>query len=328
MNGVSGSDSELKWVIGNLLGLLVAGVGASGWVLYFTDYFPVVGGLLGLGGLFAWIAFMGNILSETRKKQLQEGFDEKILRKGYFSVLIVAFVIGFPFYVSTKGTVMIDNLQGSRGSVVEISELAKGEGFASGEQMDRVLLLPQSKAKILLPTGWFGKRDYHVKVAGLPAIQVIAKGFRRTKLLVPDTFEERPVVLARPAAKHGPTVSEGDFMLEVLINKQPVAAIKDYRGQAVWVGAGADVMVPASLIEQWRFDLVPQGFPASAVSQWTSPVSLAPNLYLLPEMQVAIRLKRKSDQGIVFSGNHTIQPGKVRRFPEEVILEKMIPNEN
>src|SRR5437867_7192741 len=48
----------------NLVLWIGFGVGLSGWCLYYTEYLPQVAGLLGLGGLFAWMAFVLNLISE------------------------------------------------------------------------------------------------------------------------------------------------------------------------------------------------------------------------------------------------------------------------
>ena len=74
MNDISPQLPSLKIVAFNLFTLLAIGVVTSGWILYYTDYFPVVGGLLGLGGLFAWVAFLSNIIDENRKKTVSNLF--------------------------------------------------------------------------------------------------------------------------------------------------------------------------------------------------------------------------------------------------------------
>ncbi len=50
----------------NLLLLVATGILLSAWTLYYTDLFPLVGGLLGLGGLFAWITFHSHLITEER----------------------------------------------------------------------------------------------------------------------------------------------------------------------------------------------------------------------------------------------------------------------
>ena len=55
----------------NCSALLFSGVGFFSWTLHYTDWFPVIGALLGLTGAFAWIGVFGNLLTEARKTALQ-----------------------------------------------------------------------------------------------------------------------------------------------------------------------------------------------------------------------------------------------------------------
>ena len=114
-------------VIGNLSLLIIVGLSISWWVLYFTDYFPVVLGLLGLGGFFAWIAFVINILSDDRKKQFQEYFDKFILQKGWtISMLIGLLLFGWIVVAPNFGTLIVDSLEPTKGHTVEIWSIQRG----------------------------------------------------------------------------------------------------------------------------------------------------------------------------------------------------------
>ena len=64
-------ENSLGWFLLNLILLLGLGVSALYWIGYHTELIGVVGGLLGLGGVFAWVAFLLNIVREDRKKELQ-----------------------------------------------------------------------------------------------------------------------------------------------------------------------------------------------------------------------------------------------------------------
>ena len=57
---------QTREAIRNLALLSVCDVALSEWTLYYLDWFPVIGGLLGLGGLFAWLAFLANLISDRR----------------------------------------------------------------------------------------------------------------------------------------------------------------------------------------------------------------------------------------------------------------------
>ena len=105
----------------NLLILILTGTLMMGWVLYFTDLFPVIGGLLGLGGLFAWIAFLGNVVSDDRKEELQTFFDEKVLQSKPLSLIAALVIIIFAAAAPARhGTIVINNEQHDRSRTVEI----------------------------------------------------------------------------------------------------------------------------------------------------------------------------------------------------------------
>jgi membrane protease YdiL (CAAX protease family) len=66
-------------VLGNI-GLMGAiGVLFCWWIGLFTDLLPAIGGLLGLGGVFAWLAFVSRVLTEERTKSIQQSFEKFVL---------------------------------------------------------------------------------------------------------------------------------------------------------------------------------------------------------------------------------------------------------
>ena len=97
----------------NLASFIILGVALSFWMLRYTDWFPVFGGILGLSGAFAWIAFLSNLITEGRKKAAQQYLDQRILQnKGTLLALvglILVFIFGFAFW---HGTLLIDTQRG------------------------------------------------------------------------------------------------------------------------------------------------------------------------------------------------------------------------
>src|SRR6266496_3789796 len=65
----------------NLAWIIVLGVAISGWILYFTDWFPAIGGLLALGGVFSWLAFVSKVLPDERLKVLQASAGARIFSR-------------------------------------------------------------------------------------------------------------------------------------------------------------------------------------------------------------------------------------------------------
>ena len=135
---------------------------------------------------------------------------------------------------------------------------------------------------------------------------------------------ERPVVLIRPAAKDSSIVSK-DFSLEVLIDndhQKLVYTIPEYNGQAVWLGADADVDVPQELVSRWRLEFKSAAMEEHGISTWLPPVALAPTVEFPGSTEISVNLKNKEDE-IKYSGRIAIHPsGKARYFPEEIILHE------
>lgn len=319
------TPANLKRVVFNLIALIGMGLSITWWVLYFTDYFPVVLGLLGLGGFFAWIAFLINILSEDRRKQLQQRVDELFLQKKMpVFVIIGILAIGWLGVAPIFGTLIIDSLEPIKGHVVEIRPAGSNKTDHK-EAPIRIPLPPSSKTKVLLFTNWFGARDYYVKVSGYPNRRVSVTGIQRYTLLLPDMLLERPVILARPEARFAGPVSSG-YNLQVLLNKELVGEIKDYIGQSVWIGTDDDVVIPDHLLNEWRQEFRRSKLNPEGITIWTRPLAVASALEFQPGAEVTVQLVLRSDANIknpTVKYSNTLKvstSGKSRSFPEELVI--------
>ena len=311
-----------------LSALITAGLSVSWWVLYFTDYFPVVLGLLGLGGFFAWIAFLINILTGERKQQLQLYFDAAVLQRlRTIYALIGMLLVGWIGIAPMFGTLIVDSLEPTAGHVVEVWSYAEGQRF-SQKPVRRMAVPPNSKAKILLSTAWFGAKPYYVKITGLPGQKVEIQGLGRNVLLVPDMLLERAVILARPAAKFAGPVTAG-YAAQVLINGDVVKTIVDYEGQSIWINADDDVEIPKRLTAQWREEFLRSQLDPELMYRWNRPLAVAPRLELEADTVVTVRLVLRAqaledDPTVRYENSLTIaSSGKPRRFPEQLVLQEI-----
>src|ERR1039458_4964733 len=75
----------------NLFALIVLGTAACAWVLYFTSWFPQLGGLLALGGLFSWLAFVFKLIPDDTVKALQNSFAQSL---DHVAILVAIALIG------------------------------------------------------------------------------------------------------------------------------------------------------------------------------------------------------------------------------------------
>nr|MDQ2694625.1 hypothetical protein [Pseudomonadota bacterium] len=65
----------------NFFSLIVALTLLTYYVVQYTDLGPELGGLFTLSGVFAWLAFFLNLLSDDFRKALQQEFEARFLRR-------------------------------------------------------------------------------------------------------------------------------------------------------------------------------------------------------------------------------------------------------
>ena len=213
----------------NLLLSILAGLLVSAWLLYCTDVFPAVGGLLGLGGLFTWIAFLLGLVSKSTKDGCRKGASSGPcctgpVSRGPWSPACCCSRCGPQGGALFSWSRPAPTCRARCGFQVEAptgeTEVLH-EGFLPAGQV----------AKLVLPDllRWRPGGAYLVKIGGLPAAGVVVRPWGRTKVAVPEFFLRRPVVLVRPAldltltAENSP---EGHYRLEVRRN----AAVGNARG--------------------------------------------------------------------------------------------------
>jgi hypothetical protein len=257
----------------------MAGLGflISGWILFYTDWFPVVGGLLGLGGVFAWAAFLSGLLTESRKKELQNDFERLVL--GSQTTWKITAVIGARFVsiFSSFGSIVLDTSGDDPGRSLSISRTdAKGTATRDPE-----FLAPHGEQKVVIFSGWFG-RPYTVNASGLPSVFTTVNPLRRTRL----RFWLRPVLLIRLSPTLAADAAQGLFALVVKSGNRVIGFIDrdQYHGETVWVGCDSDVAIPSKVIGKWRIELnrmLRDFSPLTAdreeetLSRWMAPLAVA-----------------------------------------------------
>jgi len=314
------SPQYSKVPIFNLMALIAAGISVSWWILYFSDFFPVFGGLLGLGGLFAWIAFVGNILTSERKAEMQHSFDSMVLQRRGLLVFLGLLLLGWWMgYVPCRGTLLVDSLETTGGHFMEIREYSSKAPLAP-EPVERLTLSPRGTAKVLLATPWFGKKDYLVKVSGFPARKITVSGCHREPFFIPASMLLRPVVLIRPAASELGVVDTG-FQLDVQVrgDKERTFHIKNYPGKAVWFGADDDVAVPERLLDAWRQEFKMAKKNAEDIARWLPPLSLGPVDDLSGITEISANLVNGGGE-VKYTGGVDLRGWRERSFPKELVL--------
>lgn len=308
----------------NLFLLILTGTLMLGWVLYFTDLFPVIGGLLGLGGLFAWIAVLGNVLSDDRKKELQTLFDQNCLQRRWFLGAILVVAVAFVGLVPAKhGTIVINNEQHDRSRTVDIRPVDDAGGTNS-------LVVPaRGEVRHVVATGFFGKRSFRVKAEGLRWVERPVSWFGRQPVEITGDFVRRHIVLIRPHAEKlrnfgnesrtlRVTISTGGQTKDVTLD--PHAG---YRGETAWLGAAADVEPPADLALDWRFELERAVKDIRRMQhyreKWNRPISLSDDA-IAAGTTISATVTRDDSTTAIISGKATLSDPPIGPTIIEVIM--------
>jgi len=314
------------------VGLLIAvGLLLSAWTLYFTDSFPVVGGLLGLGGFFAWIAFLSDVMRKERKEEMQQRFEEKVLLRHGTWLFAGAVLVLFALWAGGRGTVVVDAAEDSLGRTITITPVD-----AAGASPTHQEHLPaRQSAKFLVPTRWFSARAYRVKASGLPATVVQAAPFRRLEISVPSSFLARPVVLVTLSPVLSGTIAGAAqvFDVSVLVDGKEAGRLEGYHGESLWIGADSEVAIPQASRDRWRLDMMKIDASADglrafdvALVRWTTTKAVAPDLVLRPGQALAVRVVRRADTFEVGHGEAVVHPlSGPQDFPQEIRIDLPAP---
>lgn len=305
----------------NLACLVVALALISGWMLHYTDWFPIFGGLFTLTGVFAWLAFVSKILTESRAKQLQTALDDKVLQANWMrkavigAMVILTLVLGFG-----RGTLVLDGLQDTGGRTVELRVIENGKPKA-GPPLQRLVLSERGVAKATFWSMPFIGREIHVEVSGLPWQRVTVSSFSRTTVLVPRSFQERAVLLVRPLASKVAALAKSPerFQLVIEIGAQKLT-VEPYGGESVLVGAQAGMELPKSLLDSWRLELNEAKAPSVALVRWMQPRILAPLMVLPPNAKVLVYIRVNNVPATSKAEHATVSPlGTASTFPLEIV---------
>lgn len=294
--------SDLGRFVLNLCLLVALGVLVCWWFLHYTSLFPAIGGLLGLGGVLAWAAFVSGLITKERKAELQKGFEHRVLLSGATPFVLLALGVGCAAAFSSFGSIEIGAIRDVVNRTVRISPSAAGPGEADPQEPVREIFMPaRGSARFALPTRWLGSRTYRVKLSGLPAAEVEVKSWRRRTLTAPDAFLA-PVLLVWPNADFANQLRESlergsrarlTFRFEPSNEAQEAVerSLEDYAGEAVWVGDDVDLDIPPDILDQWSRTAV----HAEVLERWRSPRAVE-GVRLHPGQRVEVRLEHRSGE--------------------------------
>ncbi len=308
-----------KYLI-NLLSLLLIGILGSSWLVRYTEFFPYIGGLLGLGGIFTWVAFISNLVGDKKKEEFQNLFSEFLQGKTAPIVngtLYFLFLLGVSFF----GSISLRSHESDVERTVYISERPLAD-YSRSPESEGVLLVPNQSTKILVCSGLFGSREYWVKVSGLPAAIIKVSAFEVRAVAVPGSFVNRPIAFIRPSGKLTSSLESEPMMLTIRINGIGVDSIMEYKGEGVWVGCDRDVNLPAHLIDRWELEALKLGVPEIFTKRWQSPMALGPTLVLRDGDSLTAVIGRQDDRNAIIKSIAVRTPSTVTDFPQEIYIDE------
>ncbi len=303
--------ADLGLLVRNAVAIAFVGVAISWWLLRFTDFFPAVGGFLGLGGIFAWIAFFSNLIREERKVEMQNELERRVLLgRATTSYALLVAILG-AVWAALHGTVVVIGPGDGGKRAVEIRH---------GERViETIEVAPGSTVKASL---WSlsGSRNLILKSEGLPDLAVRLRNFRRTSVVIPQSFTAQPILLARPAPDVVEASPKSLVKVQILGSSRkweeygsiPSGA---YAGESIWIGSSADVRVPSSVEDQWlrQFGATPAFF------QWLQPKGVGADRPLREGDRIRVCIFSPENQlREMASGEAVVLPAKQRRFPQEI----------
>ena len=319
------SKDEFNPVLLNLFVLIfVLGV-ITAYILDRTDWGPLLGGVFAFSGIFAWFAFLLNLLSDETKKQLQGQFEYYILRgKCAWAVMLAGVITAFLAFPTWNGTIVMNGLNNTERRVVKIRRIVDNK---PSNALQKTFTLPaHADVSVVLSTGLFSSRTYEIKVSGAPAYHQEIAWFGQEIIIVPDNLFERPVLLLRPYAKIAYTAASGEYRLEVLLNDtEIIASLPDYAGEAVWVGGDDDLEVSTDLLRRWRAEFIDVGLEENDALLWESPRAEASTLFLKPGNKITATLTKgdKTQSPFAVYDDTIKYPTGPTSFPQEGILRRV-----
>jgi hypothetical protein len=267
-NFLCGRNKDLFFI--NLASILIFGVLGCAWVLYFSDWFEVIGGLLTLGGALTWLAFVSKVIPAARLNEFQNWVEANLFERNWTLVISALFLLGEVLLLSLcLGTVQVESMREQNDLVLFVYRLGSTKG-------DPLRLPPGGSLRVVRWTTWWSKAHYVVKVSGYPdRVEELLPLGRRT-LRVPSSFR-RPVVVIRPGLGLAQILESNPEKLKVIVQSDgkstPLPDIATYHGQAVWIGCDADVRLPSRIQEEW-FEQLKAARSSRLARSWMQPEAL------------------------------------------------------
>ncbi len=266
--------SPVFWA--NLLLCFGLGVGVAGWLLYFTDWYEEVGGLLALTGLFGWLGFVFNVMPKERAERIRDRVWVRLFDNPRFLLYELAFLVLAVGAACCLGSIQLEGVQLGADGLVWISRA----GGASDADLEPERMPANGRLRRVVWASWLAG-EYRVRVSGLPE-QTFRVGPAiypggRTDRQVPFSFL-RPVVLIWPEKSLVKQMLREKPYLVLVINGSAYLTVFD--GSSVWVGYKGAMIVPKHVQDAQSYQSEP-----ALLSLLLQPKALSDSLAAVPAGQ-------------------------------------------
>lgn len=310
----------------NLLLLALTGLGLSLWFLLFTDLFSWFNSLVALSGAFAWLASLNNVLSDDRKKALQQRVEKRYLSRKWFGPVVLVFVLVSTLLVNFFGATVVVQTHWDHQDRAYSLEQGEVSGWL-GDVLNREGTLgPGSERRFFLPH-WSSYPTYRLKLAGLPAQDLSLRPFVPRKIRSPEDLYERPVILLRPTSGFQTWLLEkqrADETMSLSVRRaggEPVI-VNPYLGEAFWIDGDEDLEIPQRLADSWLQELREVDPNAGRRAPWLPVHPLEGIADLVPGERILLRLRNVTTQRDVTNVAIDVEHRSSRSsFPQEVKLD-------
>jgi hypothetical protein len=306
----------------NLFLLLALGVVASFWMIWFTEWFPALGGLLALSGAFSWLAFVSKALPEKVLKQLQCRVYVNLQKRAATRIL------GFLWFLALFGVIFRYGGVRLQSMTAATSHGAVYVHAPGSERGDPFRLPPGGELRIPLSAGFFGSNRWETKVEGFPAVFPEIHSLRRNPIFVPQSLNRR-VILVRPKIDYLADWHR-DVRELVIVHGKKKWRISGYNGYSFWIGCGADVMLPERWKERFRAQLE-RANRTQYLGKWLLPESVSTrgswegtgdkpsSEFEIEDGTIEVVVRHESNE--VWRRMHTVSAGKPDDFVQLFDLE-------
>lgn len=220
-----------KLFLVNFAGLILFGTAVTLWITNFTDRIQDVISFLALSGGLSWFALVLRIVPVRLVESFQ---DLTVGVLGHWGSSLALIGLALALFAAGQHSSAVRIESGSEAAPRVAWTYSSPEGapelFGSADGLTKTI--------------WNAPRTVTVKAPGMPAQQFLVQPWRPVKILYPDGFSRRVLLMVPSERLFNDQVQNGAARLKIVANGNTLLSIPNYTWFSFWIGCGADVRVP------------------------------------------------------------------------------------